>query len=360
MRYLTAGESHGPQLTAIIEGFPAGVVLDFNKVNEELAQRQKGYGRGGRMKIEKDQVKCVAGVRQLQTLGSPICLTIENRDYQNWQATMDPMQVTGIATPKTTPRPGHADLVGALKYQHQDDVRNVLERASARETAIHVAMGAIAQQLLAQLGIEVSSEVIQVGPHLGDESDPIIQSYIDQLRQSGDTSGGQVQIKVTGLPAGIGSYVHYDRKLDGILAQAVLSVNACKAMSFGEGERLGQLTGSDAHDEIHYHDDEFTRLTNRAGGIEGGMSNGMPLIINATVKPIPTLMKPLKTVDLMTKVATTSFIERSDVSVVEAFAVVVRNVIALTLVQQLCAQLRCDTLAQLQTDIEALRQQMKG
>ncbi|MGL5915436.1 MAG: chorismate synthase [Culicoidibacterales bacterium] len=360
MRYLTAGESHGPQLTAIIEGFPAGVLLDFTKANEELAQRQKGYGRGGRMKIEQDQVRCVAGVRQLQTLGSPICLIIENRDYQNWQETMEPMIATGVKNPKTTPRPGHADLVGALKYNHQTDVRNVLERASARETAIHVAMGAIAQQLLAQLDIIVSSKVMKVGPIDGDESDEAVKRYINELRQAGDTSGGQVQIEVTGLPAGIGSYVHYDRKLDGIIAQAILSINACKAMSFGAGEQLGQLIGSDAHDEIHYDNGNFTRLTNRAGGVEGGMSNGMPLIINATVKPIPTLMKPLATIDLLTKEAQASFIERSDVSVVEAFAVVARNVVALTLVQQLCEQLRCDTLEQLQSDISNLRHQMKG
>lgn len=360
MRYLTAGESHGPQLTAIIEGFPAGLIIDFEAINVELAQRQQGYGRGGRMKIETDTVECVAGVRQTQTLGSPICFVIKNRDYANWQETMNPMQQTQISEPKTTPRPGHADLVGAYKYGHHDDVRNVLERASARETAIHVAIGALAQQLLHEIGIRIESQVHRVGPYEGNEERPEIRSYIDQLRQVGDTVGGEVEIRVTGLPPGIGSYVHYDRKLDGILAQAVMSINACKAVSFGLGTELGQLPGSQAHDQILYQQGKFTRETNRTGGIEGGMSNGMPIVLRATVKPIPTLMQPLQTVDLLTKKATTSFRERSDVSVVEAFAVIVKNVVAFTIAQQVCQQLRCDTVHQLQADIEQLRIQMKG
>lgn len=360
MRYLTAGESHGPQLTAIIEGFPAGLMIDFTAINTELAKRQVGYGRGGRMKIETDTVECVGGVRQTATLGSPICLVIRNRDYANWQETMDPMQQTDVRQPQTTPRPGHADLVGALKYDHQTDVRNVLERASARETAIHVAMGALAQQLLAQLDITVESRVCRVGPYVGDEQSQEIRDYIDQLRVAGDTVGGEVAVIVHGLPAGIGSYVHYDRKLDGILAQATLSINACKAVSFGLGTELGQLPGSQAHDQIFYREGAFVRETNRTGGIEGGMSNGMPIVLQATLKPIPTLMQPLQTVDLLTKEPTTSFRERSDVSVVEAFAVIVKNVVAFTIAQQLCEQLRSDTVAQLKQDIDTLRIQMKG
>ncbi|MGL4623745.1 MAG: chorismate synthase [Culicoidibacterales bacterium] len=360
MRYLTAGESHGPQLTAIIEGFPAGLTIDFPALNAELAERQKGYGRGGRMKIETDTVECVAGVRQTVTLGSPICLVIENKDYVNWQKMMHPMEVTGEKKPQTTPRPGHADLVGALKYNHEDDVRNVLERASARETAIHVAMGALAQQLLQQLDITVTSRVCRVGAYEGDEQNQEIRRYIDQLREAGDTVGGEVEVIVNGLPAGLGSYVHYDRKLDGILAQAVMSVNACKAVGFGLATELGKISGSAAHDQIFYESGAFTRQTNRTGGIEGGMSNGMPIIVRATLKPIPTLMQPLQTVDLLTKTATASFRERSDVSVVEAFAIIVKNVVAQTIAQQLCSQLRSDTLGQLQTDVKNLRMQMKG
>lgn len=358
MRYLTAGESHGPQLTAIIEGIPAGLEIDFEKINQELGLRQQGYGRGGRMKIETDTVQCLGGVRQTVTLGSPICLVIANRDYANWETTMNPMVQTGITNPKTTPRPGHADLVGALKYDHVNDVRNVLERASARETAIHVAIGALAQQLLASVGITVTSDVMRVGHLEGDETRQEIRTYIDELKKNGDSVGGEIQVTVSGIPAGIGSYVHYDRKLDGILAHAVLSVNACKGVNFGLGSQLGILPGSQVHDEIMYERGAYTRTTNRAGGIEGGMSNGMPITIKATLKPIPTLMQPLQTVDLATGQATKSFIERSDVSVVSAFAIVVRNVVAVSIAQQLLATCPSDTVQQLQDNIQQLRVKM--
>ena len=361
MRYLTAGESHGPQLTAIIEGFPAGFFIDFEQINKQLARRQQGHGRGGRMKIETDTVRCVAGVRQTKTLGSPICFIIENKDYTNWEETMHPMERTGVAHPQTAPRPGHADLVGALKYHHTDDVRNVLERASARETAIHVAIGALVAQLLASVGIRVSSRVLSIGSYEGDEQSLDIQAYLDTVRAQGDSVGGSVEIMIEQMPAGVGSYVHYDRKLDGILAQAMLSINACKAISFGAGVQLGIWQGSQAHDEILYENGMYKRKTNHAGGIEGGMSNGMPIVMTATLKPIPTLMKPLQTIDLAKhNEVTQTFRERSDVSVVHAFSVVAEHVVAWNIAQVLCEQLRSDTIEQFQADVQQLRKQMRG
>lgn len=347
LRYFTAGETHGRCLTAIIEGLPAGVKINIDKINDALARRQRGYGRGGRMKIEKDTVQILSGVRGGYTIGSPVTLQIENRDWKNWEEIMG-AQISNGERAVHCPRPGHADLTGGMKYAHTD-LRNVLERASARETAARVAVGAVAMQLLEQFGVSFCSRVVRIGRvedraevldtdfyaraaasevGFGDAGrDAEAREYIDRVKADGQTVGGVVETTVFGLPAGLGSYVQYDRKLDARLAGAVMSIQAIKGVEFGMGFGVAEVEGAQVHDEIVY-DNAFRHTSNNAGGIEGGMTNGEPVIIRAAMKPIPTQYKPLRTVDLTDKSEKPASVERSDVCAVPACSVVVEMVCA--------------------------------
>ncbi|MCH5185170.1 MAG: chorismate synthase [Oscillospiraceae bacterium] len=347
LRYFTSGETHGKCLTAIIEGVPAGVRIDINRINDELATRQKGYGRGGRMLIEQDKAEILSGVRGGFTLGSPIALSIENKDWTNWESIMGAETAEAKKT-VTCPRPGHADLTGGMKYNHTD-LRNVLERASARETAARVAVGAIAEQITAPFGITFSRHVLTIGEisdkaDYGDpEFDDIIKNspvgfydaecaekaktYIDDIKERGESVGGIVEVIVNGVIPGLGSYVHYDRKLDANIAFSVMSVQAIKGVEFGLGFDSGRTHGSAVHDEIFY-ESGFKRNTNNAGGIEGGMSNGNPIVVKAVMKPIPTLYNPLSTVELSDKSVKKASVERSDVCAVPACSVVVKSAVA--------------------------------
>lgn len=380
MRFLTSGESHGRQLTAIIEGLPANFLLDIEKINNELARRQKGYGRGGRMLIEKDKVEILSGMRFGKTIASPLTLVIENKDYQNWGKLMDPINYPNGYEPLTIPRPGHADLVGAMKYQF-DDIRNVLERSSARETAIRVAVGAISRQYLEALDIKIASHVVRIGDIsinnynasideikeksensetrcIDEEITEQMITVIKECQQTGDSVGGICEIIVENFPVGIGSYVDSSKKIDGKLAQSVMSIQAIKGIELGLGFKISSLTGKVVHDEICY-DDQFYRSTNNYGGIEGGMTTGMPIVIRAAIKPIPTLMSPLMTVDIKTKSPIRSHKERSDVCAVPATAVVVENIVAITLLQSLLDEFEASTFTALLKNVEAYRQRCK-
>lgn len=350
LRFFTAGETHGPCLTAIIEGMPSGVRIDIDKINSELKRRQGGYGRGGRMKIESDRAEILSGVRGGYTLGSPITLRIENRDWANWTDIMGAEHSNGEKAVKC-PRPGHADLVGGMKYAHTD-LRNVLERASARETAARVAVGALVRQLIEEFGVELKSRVVRIGEvsdkaevldkafyervyasevGFGDaDAEKEAKAYIDSIKEHGRTVGGVVETVATGLVPGIGSYVHYDRKLDAKLAMAVMSIQAIKGVEFGMGFGVGETDGAGVHDEIIY-DGGYRRTTNNAGGIEGGMTNGEPVIVRAAMKPIPTQYSPLKTVDIRDKSETKASVERSDICAVPACAAVVEAAVAFEL-----------------------------
>ncbi|HOJ76480.1 MAG TPA: chorismate synthase [Bacillota bacterium] len=359
IRFLTAGESHGPALTAIIEGFPANLPLTALDIQRDLDRRRQGYGRGGRMKIEGDQVTILSGVRGGLTLGSPIALQIENKDWERWSQVMSvekletPETVTiaadqrlsQIAATVTKPRPGHADLAGALKYGHQD-LRNILERASARETAMRVAVGAVARKLLGEFGIEVFSGVLQIGKAVATEVPEDLAVYrfnvanspvatpdpaaaeaminqIDQAKERGDSLGGVIEVLASGIPVGLGSHVHWDRRLDARLTAALMSIPAIKGVEIGLGFQVAGLFGSEVHDQIYYSQERnFYRQTNNAGGIEGGISNGELIRIRLAMKPIPTLYQPLQTVDLQTKEVVSASVERSDVCAVPAAAVV--------------------------------------
>lgn len=347
LRYFTAGETHGKCLTVIIEGMPSGVHISLDKINEQLAKRQKGYGRGGRMLIEKDTAEILSGVRGGITLGSPIAIKIENKDWANWESVMGTEESNGERSVEC-PRPGHADLTGGMKYNHRD-LRNVLERASARETAARVAVGALVRQALEPFGVELLSHVKRIGAvedtadfnasdffervnnspvGFGNEEEAKkAMEYIDKIKADGESVGGVVETIVKGLPAGLGSYVHYDRKLDANIAFSVMSVQAIKGVEIGMGFGVSEVSGSHVHDEIEYTDD-FHRLTNNAGGIEGGMSNGEPIVVRAAMKPIPTLYNPLKTVNINDKSEHKATVERSDVCAVPACAVVVEAVVA--------------------------------
>lgn len=342
LRYFTAGETHGKCLTVIIEGMPSGVEISLDKINEQLAKRQKGYGRGGRMLIEKDTAEILSGVRGGVTLGSPIAIKIENKDWKNWENIMGTEESNGERS-VDCPRPGHADLTGGMKYNHKD-LRNVLERASARETAARVAAGALVRQVLEPFGIEVLSHVKRIGsvedaadvnsPDFfekvqnspvgfgDDESAKKAMEYIDNIKASGESCGGVVETIIKGVPAGLGSYVHYDRKLDANLAFGIMSIQAIKGVEIGMGFGVSEVPGSHVHDEIVY-DKTFSRLTNNAGGIEGGMSNGEDIVLRAAMKPIPTLYNPLRTVNIKDKSEHKATVERSDVCAVPACAVVV-------------------------------------
>jgi chorismate synthase len=350
-RYLTAGESHGPALVGILDGLPAHLKLDVAAINETLARRQGGYGRGGRMKIERDEVEFLAGIRGSETLGSPIAVLVRNRDHQTpkVKALMDPL--TGGGDPLTNPRPGHADYAGALKYR-QRDLRNVLERASARETAMRVCLGAICAQFLGALGITTRSYVHRIGaveaPELDDWNQDDVEASdvrcpepaaagrmiaaIDAAKAAGDTLGGQFVVRVDGLPPGIGSNRQPDRRLDGILAGALMAMQTVKAVEVGLGAEAAGKAGSQAHDVFALADGGVVRPSNRAGGIEGGMSNGQPLVLRVSVKPIPTLMKALPSVNLHEGTDAPATIVRSDVCVVPAGAIVGEAMVRLALV----------------------------
>ena len=353
LRYLTAGESHGPSLTTILEGIPANLPLEAEEINIDLARRQRGYGRGGRMRIEKDEANIVGGVRHGLTLGGPIAILIANRDWENWKATMDPRPAGKDADPKgpvTRPRPGHADLAGALKYSQQD-IRNVLERASARETTARVAVGAVCKRLLREYGIDVFSHVVEIGGiqaktdglSFGDlreraevsevrcadpEAGEAMMRKIDEARRRGTSLGGVFEVVALSLPVGLGSYVHWDRKLDGRLAQAVMSIQAIKGVEIGLGFEGARRFGFETHDEIFYENGRFVRKTNRAGGLEGGMSNGEPIVIRGAMKPISTQYAPMASVDLLTKEPFKASVERSDICSVPAAGVIGEAVVA--------------------------------
>lgn len=352
LRYLTAGESHGELLMGIIEGMPAGLLIRVTDIDRDLARRQVGYGRGGRMKLEKDSVKIYTGVRWGKTLGSPIGLMIRNKDWENWRDKMspDPMFLNS-ANPVTRPRPGHADLAGALKYG-MTDIRNILERSSARETAMRVAVGAVAKRFLEEFCIEVMSHVLSVdgvfakipksSPNelrkkaeaselrcVDPEAEKRMMRRIDEARVAGDSLGGVIEVMVTGAPAGLGSHVHWDRKLDGKLAAALMSIQAIKGVEVGAGFGAANKPGSQVHDEIYWSKkDGFYRKTNMAGGIEGGISNGETITLRAAMKPIPTLMKPLRSVDMANKKPFKASVERSDVCAVPAAGVVAEAAVA--------------------------------
>jgi len=366
IRYLTAGESHGPKLTGIIEGIPAGLPLSEEDIALHLARRQKGYGRGGRMAFEKDKAKILSGVRFGKTLGGPIALELPNRAYKkdeaNWPKVMSKEENGEDVDPITVPRPGHADLVGVQKYRY-DDIRPVIERSSARETAMRVGLSAIARKLLKHFGIEMGGHVIQIGsigyddpwndvravvdPMLGEGAETVFRAAdksevrcldedltermreeIKVRRKEGTSLGGHYEIVVTGLPPGLGSYVHWDRKLEGRLAQAIMGTQAMKGVEIGLGFEAGRRPGHEVHDEITHDDSGFGRRTNRLGGFEGGVTTGMPVIIRGVMKPIPTMLTPIKTVDIESKEETDTRYERSDVCALPRAVVVVENVIA--------------------------------
>lgn len=341
-RFLTAGESHGKCLTAIIEGVPAGITIDIEFINNELKRRQQGYGRGERMKIENDTVEITSGVRFGKTLGSPITLVIQNRDFETWKKIMS-ISPEDISDERafSTFRPGHADFAGSIKYR-QKDLRNILERSSARKTAIEVAVGAVAKLLLKELNITCFSKVTQIGSACCEEN---FKEEIDATREKGDTLGGKFVVSYKNLPVGLGSFVHWDRGLDGRLAQAVMSIPAVKVVEIGTNP-LG-YQGSLYHDEIYNQNGEIKHKTNHAGGIEGGMSNGEELLVSAIMKPIPTMRTPLKTVDSKTLEETEAHFERSDVCAVEACSVVAEARIAWILADEILLKYGSDTIEEL-------------
>jgi chorismate synthase len=339
----TAGESHGPALVAIVTGIPAGLRLDRDAIAADLHRRRQGYGRSPRQELEEDEVEVLAGLRHGLTLGTPLALVIANRDHANWEWGMSPWPPAGEpigkgSTPVTLPRPGHADLAGALKFGHTD-VRNALERASARQTAIHVAAGAVAKSLLAEIVVTVSGRVVEIG---GEESEEGWRSATDAARGDRDTLGGIVEVEATGVPPGLGSYAEKPDRLDARLAAALMGIQAVKGVEIGDGFALARLRGSEAHDEL---DPDRRRATNRAGGIEGGVSNGEPVVVRAAMKPLPTLMRPLRTVDLATGDPGEALVERSDVQAVEALAVVAEAAVAWELARAAREKFGGDALA---------------
>ncbi|HDG4626521.1 TPA: chorismate synthase [Staphylococcus aureus] len=383
MRYLTSGESHGPQLTVIVEGIPANLEIKVEDINKEMFKRQGGYGRGRRMQIEKDTVEIVSGVRNGYTLGSPITMVVTNDDFTHWRKIMGAAPISdeereNMKRTITKPRPGHADLVGGMKYNHRD-LRNVLERSSARETAARVAVGALCKVLLEQLDIEIYSRVVEIGGIKDKDfydsetfkanldrndvrviDDGIAQAMrdkIDEAKNDGDSIGGVVQVVVENMPVGVGSYVHYDRKLDGRIAQGVVSINAFKGVSFGEGFKAAEKPGSEIQDEILYNTElGYYRGSNHLGGLEGGMSNGMPIIVNGVMKPIPTLYKPLNTVDINTKEDFKATIERSDSCAVPAASIVCEHVVAFEIAKALLEEFQSNHIEQLKQQIIERRQ----
>lgn len=385
LRWSTAGESHGPSLLALLDGVPAGLALLAADIDRDLARRQLGYGRGGRMKIERDAVRIEAGVRGAETLGSPIALRIENRDFANWAGRMGPDPFDAPPEPVTTPRPGHADLAGLLKYDRRD-VRDVLERASARETAARVAAGAVARRLLAECGVAVRSRVVSIGG-LSDASEPDPRAWVpdgetaarveaSSLRvidadaeaamraeilaasHAGDTLGGVVEVAAVGVVPGLGSYAQWDRRLDGRLAQAALSVQAIKAVEVGEGWAAAARRGSAVHDEIVLRDGAYARVTNRAGGLEGGVTNGEPVVLRAAMKPISTLRRPMGSVNVLTREPAPANTERSDVCAVPAAGVVLEAMVCLTLADAALEKFGGDSLGELKSNLARYRERL--
>ena len=387
MRYLTAGESHGPRLTAIIEGVPAGLPLTADYINAELKRRQGGYGRGARMKIESDQVEITSGVRHGLTMGGPITLNVTNLDHQKW---LEIMSAADVDEKKkglrkiTKPRPGHADLVGGMKYRF-DDLRNSLERSSARETTMRVAVGAVAKRLLEEIGVEVASHIVSFGgigidvpdnltvaeikeraaqsevSIVNPEREEEIKAYIDQIKKDGDTIGGVIETVVGGVPVGLGSYVQWDKKLDAKIAQGVVSINAFKGVEFGVGFEAGRLKGSQVMDEILWsEEDGFTRRTNNLGGFEGGMTNGQPIVVRGVMKPIPTLYKPLMSVDIETHEPYKATVERSDPTALPAAGVVMESVVATVLATEVLEKFSSDNLEELKDAVARHREFVKN
>lgn len=385
MRFLDAGESHGKQLTAIIEGVPSGLTISSEKINAVLWKRQQGYGRGQRMQIEKDRVQIVSGVRHGKTLGSPITLVIENKDNENWLDIMAAEPTDRVVSMVVTkPRPGHADLSGGLKY-NQRDLRNILERSSARETAIRVAVGALAEQLLQTFDISLFSHVINIGgvsaprylEYGGLSLDELrartqasevfcidsgatrgMIEAIDRARADGDSLGGIVEVAALGLPPGLGSHVHWDRKLDGNLARAVMSIQGFKGVEVGIGYQAAKLPGSKVHDQISWSSQGFKRQTNNAGGIEGGISNGEVLLITGAMKPIPTLYKPLQSVDIDTKQPFAAAIERSDTCAIPAASIVAQAVVAWELACAFFDKFAGDSLTEVERSYKSYLEQI--
>ncbi|WP_406886041.1 chorismate synthase [Staphylococcus aureus] len=383
MRYLTSGESHGPQLTVIVEGVPANIEIKVEDINKEMFKRQGGYGRGRRMQIEKDTVEIVSGVRNGYTLGSPITMVVTNDDFTHWRKIMGAAPISeeereNMKRTITKPRPGHADLVGGMKYNHRD-LRNVLERSSARETAARVAVGALCKVLLQQLDIDIYSRVVEIGGIkdkdfydsktfkanldrndvrvIDDSIAQAMRDKIDEAKNDGDSIGGVVQVVVENMPVGVGSYVHYDRKLDGRIAQGVVSINAFKGVSFGEGFKAAEKPGSEIQDEILYNTElGYYRGSNHLGGLEGGMSNGMPIIVNGVMKPIPTLYKPLNSVDINTKEDFKATIERSDSCAIPAASIVCEHVVAFEIAKALLEEFQSNHIEQLKQQIIERRQ----
>jgi chorismate synthase len=376
LRYLTAGESHGPALVTIVEGLPAGVEVGADGLAAELARRRLGYGRGPRMRIEKDELEILGGVRFGRTLGSPVAVTIRNTEWPRWSDEMSP-EPGEARRPMTAPRPGHADLAGMLKYDTHD-ARDVLERASARETAARTVAGYLAKQLLATVDIEIVSHVVSIGsasappgtvPGPGDrdaiDDSPVrafdpetavaMAAEIEAAKGDRDTLGGVVEVLAYGVPPGVGSHVHQDRRLDAALAAALMSIQGIKAVEVGDGAESARRRGSQAHDEIYYDGEAFARRTNRAGGIEGGMSIGSVIRVRAAMKPISTLMRPLATVDVETKDQDQAFRERSDVCAVPAAAVVGEQMVALVLAREMQRKFGGDTAADFVGSVAAYR-----
>lgn len=392
IRFLTAGESHGKLLNAIIEGIPSGLKISSSDINHHLARRQAGYGRGDRMKIETDSVEINSGIRHGITIGSPISLIIRNKDWNNWETVMSPEYIDpkDIETTEKIQnkkiehvRPAHADFAGAIKYNHTD-IRNVLERSSARETATRVAVGAICINFLNLFGIDIFSHVIAIGntkinskitkdlsyiKHnveksilrtIDSNAEKQMISEIDKAKEQGDTLGGIVQVIATGLPVGLGSYVHWDKRLDGQIAQSIMSIQAIKCVEIGLGKDVSHLSGSEVHDEIFIgNDGAYFRKTNNAGGIEGGMSNGEPIIINAVMKPIPTLKKPLNSINLYTREKHIAHYERSDVCAVPSVGVICESMLAITLMNAFLEKFGSDSIDEILTNYNAYLEAMR-
>ena len=384
---LNSRRIHGPRLTAIIEGVPAGLPLTADYINAELKRRQGGYGRGARMKIESDQVEITSGVRHGLTMGGPITLNVTNLDHQKW---LEIMSAADVDEKKkglrkiTKPRPGHADLVGGMKYRF-DDLRNSLERSSARETTMRVAVGAVAKRLLEEIGIEVASHIVTFGgididvpddltvaeikeraaqsevSIVNPEREEEIKTYIDQIKKDGDTIGGVIETVVGGVPVGLGSYVQWDKKLDAKIAQGVVSINAFKGVEFGVGFEAGRLKGSQVMDEILWsEEDGFTRRTNNLGGFEGGMTNGQPIVVRGVMKPIPTLYKPLMSVDIETHEPYKATVERSDPTALPAAGVVMESVVATVLATEVLEKFSSDNLEELKDAVARHREFVKN
>ncbi|MDR1122730.1 MAG: chorismate synthase [Endomicrobium sp.] len=383
IRFTTAGESHGEALIAVVEGIPAGLIIDIDNINLELARRQKGYGRGRRMSIETDKVKILSGMRCHKSLGSPIAMLIFNKDFKNWADIMSPFSNKSSDISFLSPRPGHADLPGLMKYGLKD-FRDILERASARETAARVAVGAVCKALLKELvGISVMSYTSQIGSVVVEnisveeekfwnnvenselrspdaEADKKMKKLIKVASLNGDTLGGKVIVVAKNVPVGLGSHVHHDLKLDGRLAQALISIQAIKAVEFGYGVKLAELFGSKAHDEIFYDKTKgFYRKTNRAGGIEGGMSNGEPIIITCTMKPIPSLVNPLKSVNLKTKESAKAEAVRSDVCAVPAAGVIAEASVVIELAKALVEKFGEDSIEDIKKRVSDYKERIK-